>query len=87
MKNKKWKFPWEDSRGIYDNPVVNTNYSKIDRLTLTTSTSSTDPLTKKECIEEIIDCLSKYVTKKWYQEKKYLLEGAIFYTKEYNKLK
>jgi hypothetical protein len=85
MKNKKWKFSWEDSRGIYYNPVFNVNCSKMDRLT--TSTSSTDPLTKKECIEEIIDCLSEYATKKWYQEKKYLLERAIFYTKEYNKLK
>jgi hypothetical protein len=42
---------------------------------------------KEECKEQIIDFLSIYVTKKWYQEKKYLLERAIFYAKEYNKLK
>jgi len=55
-----------------------------DTAELTGYTSTWRPLTKEECAKEIVDCISKYQRKKWYEKKRYLLKRAVNYAVRYN---
>ena len=55
-----------------------TNYAN-DFKNLQSFTGTYTLPSKKECEEEIIYCLCKYVKRKWYQQKKPLLLRAMHY--------
>jgi len=54
------------------------DYSTTANLTTATTTTYTLPA-KEYCEKEIIYCIKEYAKKKWWQEKKFLLNRAKFY--------
>ena len=67
----------EFNNQFYCYPAMD-DYSTAANLTTATTTTYTLPA-KEECEKEIIYCIKEYAKKKWWQEKKFLLNRAKFY--------
>ena len=62
--------------------------TKKDNLTTGTSTCSSYICTEKECIREVMHYVNYYASLSWWGKlfRRYEINGAIFYAKEYYKL-